>query len=163
VGLIGLGPSWKKETEREVIRENMPTIVHFEIPSDNLERTRKFYTELFGWKMEKMPGTSQREYWTFSTTTSNGEGSSSSNNNGDSGGEQQRMVSGGMMQRQMPQEPIMIYIGVDSVTEYSDKVERLGGKVIKQKTEVPNYGWFAICTDTENNGFALWEASTNTR
>lgn len=135
----------------------MPTIVHFEIPSDNLERTKKFYTDLFGWKMEKMPGTGQREYWMFSTTT-NDRGSSSSG-----GGGEQRTVSGGMMERQMPQEPIMIYIGVDSVTEYSNKVERLGGKVIKQKTEVPGYGWFAICTDTGNNGFALWEANTNTK
>jgi uncharacterized protein len=137
----------------------MPTIVHFEIPSDNLERTKKFYTELFGWKMEKMPGTGQREYWTFSTTTNDRGGSSS----GGGGGGEQRTVGGGMMERQMPQEPIMIYIGVDSVTEYSNKVERLGGKVIKQKTEVPGYGWFAICTDTENNGFALWEAKTNTK
>ena len=139
----------------------MPTIVHFEIPSDNLERTKKFYTDLFGWKMEKMPGTDQKGYWMFSTTSSN-RGDDSS---GDAGGssEQQRTVSGGMMERQMPQEPIMIYIGVDSVTEYSTKVERLGGKVIKQKTEVPGYGWFAICKDTENNGFALWEASTNTK
>lgn len=134
----------------------MPTIVHFEIPSDNLERTKKFYTDLFGWKIEKMPGTDQREYWTFATTTNNKGGS----NNGDG---EQRTVSGGMLERQMPQEPIMIYIGVDSVTEYSNKVERLGGKVIKQKTEVPGYGWFAICTDTENNGFALWEANTNTK
>lgn len=133
----------------------MPTIVHFEIPSDNLERTKKFYTDLFGWKIEKMPGTGQREYWTFSTTT-NGKSDGSSNNDcGD-----QPVVTGGMLERQMPQEPIMIYIGVDSVTEYSNKVERLGGKVIKQKTEVPGYGWFAICTDTENNGFALWEANT---
>lgn len=138
----------------------MPTIVHFEIPSDNLERTKKFYTELFGWKMEKMPGTDQREYWTFFTTT-NDRGSSSSSGGGE--GDELRTVSGGMMERQMPQEPIMIYIGVDSVTEYSNKVERLGGKVIKQKTEVPGYGWFAICTDTENNGFALWEANTNTK
>ncbi len=132
----------------------MPTIVHFEIPSDNLERTKKFYTDLFGWKIEKMPGTGQREYWTFATTT-NDKGDGSNN-----GGSEQRTVSGGMLERQMPQEPIMIYIGVDSVTEYSNKVERLGGKVIKQKTEVPGYGWFAICTDTENNGFALWEANT---
>lgn len=137
----------------------MPTIAHFEIPSDNLERTKKFYTELFGWKMEKMPGTDQREYWTFFTTTNDRDSSSS----GGGGGDELRMVSGGMMERQMPQEPIMIYIGVDSVTEYSNKVERLGGKVIKQKTEVPGYGWFAICTDTENNGFALWEANTNTK
>jgi predicted enzyme related to lactoylglutathione lyase len=133
----------------------MPTIVHFDIPSDNLERTKKFYTELFGWKMEKMPDTGQREdYWMFSTTT-NDERGSSSGGDGD-----QQTVSGGMMERQMPQEPIMIYIGVDSVTEYSNRVERLGGKVIKQKTEVPGYGWFTICTDTENNGFALWEAKT---
>jgi uncharacterized protein len=138
----------------------MPTIVHFEIPSDNLERTKKFYTELFGWKMEKMPGTDQREYWTFFTTT-NDRGSSSGGGDGER--DELRTVSGGMMERQMRQEPIMIYIGVDSVTEYSNKVERLGGKVIKQKTEVPGYGWFAICTDTENNGFALWEANTNTK
>jgi uncharacterized protein len=105
-----------------------------------------------------MPGTDQKEYWMFSTTSSN-RGDDSS---GDAGGssEQQRTVSGGMMERQMSQEPIMVYIGVDSVTEYSNKVERLGGKVIKQKTEVPGYGWFAICADTENNGFALWEANT---
>jgi uncharacterized protein len=32
------------------------TIVHFEIPSDNIERAKKFYNDLFGWKMEKMPG-----------------------------------------------------------------------------------------------------------
>ena len=139
----------------------MPTIVHFEIPSDNLERAKKFYTELFGWKIEKMPGTGQREYWTFSTTSRNNRGDSSGDANGSS--EQQGTVSGGMMERQMPQEPIMIYIGVDSVTEYSNKVERLGGKVIKQKTEVPGYGWFAICKDTENNGFALWEANINTK
>jgi predicted enzyme related to lactoylglutathione lyase len=135
----------------------MPTVVHFDIPSDNLERTKKFYTELFGWKMDKMPGTDQREYWMFSTTTNERGGSNSG------GGGEQQTVSGGMMERQMPQEPIMIYIGVDSVTQYSNKVERLGGKVIKQKTEVPGYGWFTICTDSENNGFALWEAKPNTK
>lgn len=140
----------------------MPTIVHFEVPSDNLERTKRFYTELFGWKMEKMQGMGQREYRTFSTSSSDRGGGGGNNSNGGDGsgsGTEQRTISGGMMERQMPQEPIMVYIGVDSVTEYSNKVERLGGKVIKQKTEVPGYGWFAICTDTENNGFALWEAN----
>ena len=144
----------------------MPTIVHFEVPSDNLERTKRFYTELFGWKMEKMQGMGQREYWTFSTSSSDRGGGGNNSNGGDGSGSgtEQRTISGGMMERQMPQEPIMVYIGVDSVTEYSNKVERLGGKVIKQKTEVPGYGWFAICTDTENNGFALWEANgTNTK
>jgi predicted enzyme related to lactoylglutathione lyase len=118
------------------------TIVHFEIPSDNIERARKFYNDLFGWKMEKMPGS--MEYWTFSTT------------NDKNGGERQHL-SGGVMERQMPQQSITNYIGVKSVGDYSKKVESLGGKVKVPKTEVLNLGWFAICTDTENNTFGLWE------
>ena len=46
----------------------MPTIVHFEIPSDNVEKTRKFYSELFGWNIEKWTGAESMpegmEYWT---------------------------------------------------------------------------------------------------
>jgi uncharacterized protein len=118
------------------------TIVHFEIPSDNIERAKKFYNDLFGWKMEKMPG--QMEYWVFSTTTEK------------NGGEQQG-VGGGLMERQMPQHSITNYIGVESVDDFSKKVESLGGKVKVPKTEVLNFGWFAICTDTENNTFGLWE------
>jgi uncharacterized protein len=33
----------------------MPTIVHFEIPVDDVDRAKKFYNDLFGWKIEKMP------------------------------------------------------------------------------------------------------------
>lgn len=86
----------------------MPTIVHFEVPSDNLERTKRFYTELFGWKMEKMQGMGQREYWTFSTSSSDGGGGGNNSNGGDGSGSgtEQRTISGGMMDRQMPQEPI---------------------------------------------------------
>lgn len=31
----------------------MPTIVHFDIPADDLERAKSFYSKLFGWKFEK--------------------------------------------------------------------------------------------------------------
>ena len=114
------------------------TIVHFEIPADNIERANKFYGSLFGWKIEKVP---EMDYWMFRTGAGNGE----------------RVMGGGIMQRHYPQEPITIYISVDSVAEYSKKVEGLGGKVTRPKTEVPGHGCFAVCTDTENNAFALWE------
>lgn len=120
----------------------MVTIVHFEIPSDNIERAKKFYSDLFGWEMERIPG--QMEYWTFSATNYKG-------------GEQQS-ISGGLMERQTAQQSITNYMGVKSVDEYSRRVESLGGKVKVPKTEVLNFGWFAICTDTENNTFGLWEA-----
>jgi predicted enzyme related to lactoylglutathione lyase len=119
----------------------MATIVHFEIPADNIERTNKFYGNLFGWKMEKMAG--PIEYWTFRTTNDKGE----------------QIIGGGIMKRQMPDQGIINYIGADSVDKYSKKVQELGGKVKVQKTEVPGFGWFAVCTDTENNTFALWEAN----
>ncbi len=32
------------------------TIVHFEIPADDLDRATKFYREVFGWEISKMPG-----------------------------------------------------------------------------------------------------------
>jgi predicted enzyme related to lactoylglutathione lyase len=44
--------------------KDMPTIVHFEIPSDDIERSKKFYNELFGWNIEKWSGLSEgMEYW----------------------------------------------------------------------------------------------------
>ena len=38
----------------------MPTIVHFEIPTDDVERSRKFYSDLFGWKIGKWSGTERQ-------------------------------------------------------------------------------------------------------
>jgi hypothetical protein len=41
-----------EEIERDGNGEgDMPTIVHFEIPSDDIERSKKFYNDLFGWKI----------------------------------------------------------------------------------------------------------------
>ena len=37
------------------------TIVHFEIPAEDVEKLRGFYSRLFGWKIEKMEGA--MEYW----------------------------------------------------------------------------------------------------
>ena len=49
------------------------------------------------------------------------------------------IIGGGMMKRQT-NEPIINYIGVDSVDRYSKKVQELGGKVVKPKTEVHGFG-----------------------
>ena len=122
----------------------MPTIVHFEIPSDDIERSKKFYNELFGWKIDKWPGSEHAadDYWMITTTDDKGN----------------EALRGGMMKRQMPQQQgITNYFDVKSVQEYSAKVEKLGGKVIAPKMPVPGMGYFAVCTDTENNGFGIFE------
>jgi predicted enzyme related to lactoylglutathione lyase len=127
----------------------MPTIVHFEIPADNVENNKKFYSELFGWKIEKLPKENTPEgigdYWTITTTDDKGSNA----------------VSGGLMKRMMKeQQGILNYIDVKSVDEYATKVEQLGGKVQMSKMAVPGMGYLAVCSDTENNTFGLWENNT---
>ena len=41
----------------------MPTIVHFEIPSDDIERSKEFYNHLFGWKIENCPNPILQKEW----------------------------------------------------------------------------------------------------
>ena len=132
----------------------MPTIVHFEIPADDVERAKKFCSDLFGWKIEKRPRTdgkdtsSNMDYWIISTTDSNGNKAS---------------IGGGMMKRQEQQqhhhEHITNFIDVNSVDEYSSKIQKLGGKVVVSKMAVPDMGYFAVCHDTENNSFGIWESN----
>ena len=121
----------------------MPTIVHFEIPADDVERSKKFYTDLFGWKIEKWPGSgsNNKEYWMITTTDEKGN----------------KALGGGMMKRQMPQHQNTNFIDVESVDEYSSKVQQLGGKVVVSKMAVPGMGYMAYCIDTENNSFGIWE------
>ena len=39
------------------VREGlMSAIVHFDVPADDAERAKKFYSALFGWKFEPVPG-----------------------------------------------------------------------------------------------------------
>jgi predicted enzyme related to lactoylglutathione lyase len=32
----------------------MDRVVHFEIPADDLDRAKKFYGDIFGWKLDKL-------------------------------------------------------------------------------------------------------------
>jgi predicted enzyme related to lactoylglutathione lyase len=42
-------------------------------------------------------------------------------------------------------------------------VKELGGKVVAPKHAVPGMGYFALCIDTENNSFAIWESNENAK
>jgi predicted enzyme related to lactoylglutathione lyase len=66
-----------------------------------------------------------------------------------------KALTGGMMKRQMPQQQITNYINVKSIDEYCSKIEKLGGKVIIL-SPVAGMGYFAVCLDTENNSFTIW-------
>ena len=115
----------------------------FDIPADNLERAKSFYTRLFNWKIEPFPA--MPDYWHI-----------------DTGGEYDS-PDGGLMARQHPQQTITQFISVDSVQESAAKVEELGGEVCVAKTAVPEAGYYAICKDTEGNPFGLWQSDHDAR
>jgi uncharacterized protein len=50
-----------------------------------------------------------------------------------------------------------------SRSEYSSKAEKLGGKVVVPKTVVPGMGYYAVCVDTENNSFGIFEPNDKAR
>jgi uncharacterized protein len=58
---------------------------------------------------------------------------------------------------------ILNYIGVNSVEDYSAKVQQLGGSVKMPKMAVPGMGYLAVCSDSENNTFGLWENNTSAK
>ena len=118
------------------------TIIHFEIPADDMEKLRKFYTDLFRWKIEKTPG--PMDYYMIQTVPTD-----------EKGMPRRSGVNGGMMKRQNPDHKPVNYIAVESVDEYSKKIEALGGKVTVPKMEVPGIGWWAFALDPEGNQFAI--------
>ncbi len=120
------------------------TIVHFEIPANDVERLKNFYSKLFDWKIEKVSG--PMDYWLIYTVPTD-----------ESGMPKEPGVNGGMMKRQDRNQKITNYISVESVDEYSRKVQELGGTIVVPKQEVHEMGYFAVCVDPEGNIFAIWE------
>jgi uncharacterized protein len=98
----------------------MPTIQHFEMPADDVDRAQKFYKDVFGWEMQRWsnPENPGKDYWYFETKDDKG-------NTG---------IGGGMMKRQSPEHTVTNYITVSSIDKYASKLEQAGGKVIIPKT-----------------------------
>lgn len=128
----------KSKSKNEKESRSASRIVWFEIPADQPDRAKKFYTTLFGWKIKAFPD--MTDYWHIDT----------------GGGDD--TPDGGLMVRKHPAQPITNYVAVSSVDKAAVKVEKLGGTICKSKTAVPKMGYFVICEDTEGNMFALWES-----
>ncbi len=108
------------------------SIVHFEIPADDVPRAKKFYQKALGWKISdpwKM------NYFLVETKEKGEEG-----------------INGGLLARKNPGQPFMNYIAVDSIDAFCKKVVKAGGAIALPKTEIaPGMGWIAAFQDTEGN------------
>jgi hypothetical protein len=125
-------------------RMDMGKVVHFEIPTDNLARAKKFYSTVFGWSLDEFP---EMEY-TFARTVE-------SDQNGMP--KEPGAINGGMLQRQDPVKTPVITISVDNMDQAAATIEKNGGKMIRPKMAVGDMGFAAYFKDTEGNVVGLWQ------
>ena len=122
----------------------MSRVVHFEIPADDPERAVKFYTKVFGWKINKWEG--GMDYWLVSTGDRSGPG-----------------IDGAIMQRSETASSVVNSIDVPLVDDFIKKVTKNGGKVVTPKTPIPGVGYFAYCKDTEGNVFGIMQSDKSVK
>ena len=120
-------------------------VVHFEVPFDDGDRARKFYSSVFGWQLMEMP---EMGYTLVTTGPSDME----------TGPSEPGFINGGMFARSdSPGQAPNIVIDVASIEDALKQIEEAGGKTVQEKMAVGDMGFAAYFTDTEGNLMGLWE------
>lgn len=109
-------------------------IVHIEFSSKDFEESGKFYSQLFGWKVQQMP---EMNYATFEAEGGPGGGFNP-------------------VSEEYPAGTVMVYIETDDIDATLAKAEKLGAKTLVPKTEIPETGWFALFLDVSGNQVGLY-------
>ena len=123
----------------------MDGVVHFEIPADDAERAKAFYSTVFDWEMQDFPDMQ----YTIMMTTPIDDQSQRPTTPG--------AINGGLMSRSKETPTPVITIGVDSVEEALKKVEAEGGTVMTPSTPIPGMGAFGYFKDSEGNVMGLFQ------
>jgi predicted enzyme related to lactoylglutathione lyase/predicted dithiol-disulfide oxidoreductase (DUF899 family) len=114
----------------------MPRVVHFEISAENIDRAKKFYTDVFAWQFHSWGG-GDNEYHLVDT----GEGAG---------------INGGLFKRKGDVGYVNT-IDVPSVDDFAAKVVASGGEVVVPKMAIPSVGWLVYCKDTEGSIFGIMQ------
>jgi uncharacterized protein len=114
--------------------------VHVELNTNDVAKAKSFYGKLFDWKLEDIPNEAAGGSYTIIGV---GEG-----------------TGGGLMKNPMPNAPSMwlAYVLVDDIEASTKKAKSLGGKVMKDVTEVMDMGWLSIIVDPTGAMLGLWKA-----
>ena len=110
-------------------------VVHIEFSALDLEASAKFYSDLFGWKVEQMPA---MNYATFEAEGGPGGGFNP-------------------VTAENPAGTVLVYIGTEDVDASLAKAMALGGKIVAPRMEIPNMGWFGVFQDPSGNNVGLFQ------
>ena len=120
---------------------------HFEIPADNPERARKFYSSAFGWTMNVMPG---MDYTMIGTGPADEKGMPKAPG----------YIGGGLTKRGGHLEHPTVTIVVEDISAAEKLVEKHGGKIVQRKTPVGDgsMGYMGYFKDSEGNVVGLYQS-----
>lgn len=126
----------------------MNKVVHFEIPFEDIERAKNFYTEIFGWEFQQAEG---MPYWMIRTVEVDKKMMP----------KEAGAINGGMLQRDEKKDPgsskPVIVIDVPDIEDYCNRIVRAGGEIILPTQNVGDMGIYARVKDTEGNIIGLWQ------
>ena len=105
-------------------------VVHFEFTTADPEALGKFYSDLFGWKTQTVPG----DYVLVDTASGKG-------------------INGGIGKGDT--NSTTVYIQADDLDAALAKIEELGGKTVTPVTTIPDMVTFATFTDLAGNLIGL--------
>ncbi len=127
-------------------------VVHFEIQADDIERAKKFYTDVFGWGWHDWSKMSGTVYWGILTAPMEADGTPS----------KEPGINGGLLKRPCPApkpeqgtNAFVCTIQVENFDETGDKILKAGGLVALPKMNLGGMAWQGYFIDTEGNTFGL--------
>jgi predicted enzyme related to lactoylglutathione lyase len=112
-------------------------VVHWEFWTPDAARLGEFYARVFDWQPRRIP---EIDYTLVNT--------------GGEGG-----IHGGMMTPKQGPWPakLSLYIDVDDLAPFCQRIRDAGGKVLVERQEVPGVGSFALFEDPEGRVLGMWQ------
>ena len=112
-------------------------VVHWEFWSENPQSISDFYKKVFDWDIRHIP---EMNYHLVET--------------GGKGG-----INGGIMTPQKGPWPsnLALYIDVEDLDVYSDRITRAGGKIVVDKVDVPGVGQLSLFQDPDGRVLGMWK------
>ena len=112
-------------------------VVHWELWSENTEALSEFYSQVFDWNIQFIP---DMNYYMVDTESDQG-------------------IGGGLMTPQEGPWPgnMALYINVDDLATYREKIEAAGGEIVVPEMEVPGVGSFLLFADPDGRVLGCWK------
>jgi predicted enzyme related to lactoylglutathione lyase len=120
----------------------MNRFVHFELATEDVEKTAAFYRDVFGWQIQKWEG--PVEYWLVTTGDTSTPG-----------------INGGLMQSSGEFKGTINTIQVDDIDAAIAKVLAHGGHIVLEKDVIPGVGYQAYFQDNSGIIVGLHQADSN--